>query len=415
MPPRKRKDVRKPPEPEAEIVEPVLPQRRTCGTMPVHERLLRSDPAYVRARAASENGHFAVATGQRPLTRTGITVIPVVVHVVHHGAAQNLSEEQVHSQIDALNRDYGLANADLNAVPPPFRPLVADTRIRFTLATTDPDGAPTDGITRTATRRRSFSDDDDVKATSTGGADAWPADRYLNLWTAPRLTSSAGEILGYAQFPGGPARTDGVVIVHSAFGTTGTATEPFQLGRTTTHEVGHWLNLRHIWGDDGTGCSGDDFVLDTPNQGGPNYGRPTFPHLSCVNGPVGDMFMNYMDFVDDAAMVMFTVGQAVRMQSCVEHDRSTIGSSDPMNRSIAGDPSDVAEGADGRRPELSPEAVEQLAAAAQLEIGRYRVALDTLVAADSVGALSPGDRAQADALYREYLAFLDHLQQQLSV
>lgn len=413
MPPRKRNESRKPREPKPDVVEPVLPQRRGCGTMPVHERLLRSDPAYVLARAASENGHFAVATGQRPLTRTELTVIPVVVHVVHNNPAQDLSEEQVRSQIDVLNRDYGLANADLDTVPPPFRPFVADTGIRFALATTDPSGAPTDGITRTATRRRTFSDDDAIKSTSKGGADAWPADRYLNLWTAPNLTSSAGAILGYAQFPGGPARTDGVVVVHSALGTNGTAAEPFDLGRTATHQVGHWLNLRHIWGDDGAGCNGDDFVPDTPNQGGPNYGRPTFPHVSCVNGPVGDMFMNYMDLVDDAAMVMFTVGQAVRMQSCVQHDRSTIGASDPADRSAGGGPS--GEGADGRRPELSPRAVEQLAAAAQLEIGRYRVALDALAAAASVGALGPGDRAQADVLYREYLQFLDQVQQQLSV
>ena len=138
-----------------------------------------------------------------------------------------------------------------------------------------------------------------------------------------------GGLLGYAQFPGGPAATDGVVILHSGFGTSGTAAAPFNLGRTATHEIGHWLNLRHIWGDDGTGCSGSDFVADTPNQGGPNYGTPTFPKVSCGNAPNGDMFMNYMDYVDDAAMVMFTAGQVTRMQASLDGLRSSIGTTIP--------------------------------------------------------------------------------------
>src|SRR5690606_13088965 len=147
---------------------------------------------------------------------------------------------------------------------------------------------------------------------------------------APRLVGAGGQTtLGYAQFPGGPAETDGVVILHSAFGTTGTATAPFDLGRTTTHEIGHWLNLRHIWGDDGTGCAGSDFVADTPNQGGPNYGKPTFPQISCGNGPNGDMFVNFMDYVDDAAMVMFTAEQTVRMQAALDSNRSTLGVTRP--------------------------------------------------------------------------------------
>ena len=120
-----------------------------------------------------------------------------------------------------------------------------------------------------------------------------------------------------------------MVILHSAFGTTGTAAAPFDLGRTATHEIGHWLNLRHIWGDDGTGCSGDDFVADTPNAGGPNFGAPTFPHVSCNNGPNGDLFMNYMDYVDDVAMFMFTAGQVDRMQAALDGPRSSIGVTGP--------------------------------------------------------------------------------------
>ena len=133
--------------------------------------------------------------------------------------------------------------------------------------------------------------------------------RYLNLWVC-----EMEDLLGYGQFPGGPAQTDGVVIDHQAFGTSGTATPPFALGRTATHEIAHWLNLFHIWGDDGLGCVGNDFVDDAPNQAGPNTGMPTFPSITCGNGPDGDMFVNFMDYTDDAGMVMFTAGQAIRMR-----------------------------------------------------------------------------------------------------
>jgi hypothetical protein len=122
-----------------------------------------------------------------------------------------------------------------------------------------------------------------------------------------------------------------VVILHSAFGTSGTAAAPFNLGRTASHEIGHWLNLRHIWGDDGTGCAGSDFVADTPNAGGPNFGTPTFPNVSCNNGPNGDLFMNYMDYVDDVAMFMFTVGQVDRMQAALDGPRSSIGVTGPCD------------------------------------------------------------------------------------
>ncbi|WP_347469442.1 zinc metalloprotease [Burkholderia stagnalis] len=297
------------------------PAQRTCGTMQVHERLLRTDPNYVRNRIASENYHHMSMRGLAVASRTGVTQIPVVVHVVYNTNVQNISDAQVQSQIDVLNRDYRKKNADIGSVPAAFLPLAADCRIQFVLASTDPSGGATNGITRTQTNVTGFTDDDKVKAASTGGADAWPATQYLNLW----VCQLDGGLLGYAQFPGGAATTDGVVILHSAFGTVGTAAAPFNLGRTASHEIGHWLNLRHIWGDDGNGCNGSDFVNDTPNQAGPNYGTPAFPHVTCSNGPNGDMFMNYMDYVDDAAMFMFTAGQVQRMQACLDGDRSSIG------------------------------------------------------------------------------------------
>ncbi len=151
-----------------------------------------------------------------------------------------------------------------------------------------------------------------MKSSATGGIDPWPTDRYLNIW----VCQLGGGLLGYAQFPGGPADTDGVVILHSGFGTNGTAAAPFDLGRTTTHEIGHYLNLFHIWGDDGSGCSGSDEVADTPNAAGPNFGVPTFPHVTCSNGPNGDLFYDYMDYTDDRGMVMFTNDQVARMEAC---------------------------------------------------------------------------------------------------
>jgi hypothetical protein len=197
--------------------------------------------------------------------------------------------------------------------------LAVDTMIRFALAKTDPNGKPTTGITRTRTTATSFTQDDSVKSTARGGQDAWPSDKYLNIW----VCSLGNGLLGYAQFPGGPATTDGVVILNKAFGTVGTAAPPFNLGRSATHEIGHWLNLRHIWGDT-EDCSGSDFVDDTPNAQQPNFGKPTFPHLSCNNAPNGDMFMNYMDYVDDDSMVMFTTGQVARMQATLAGPRASI-------------------------------------------------------------------------------------------
>jgi ABC-type taurine transport system substrate-binding protein len=297
------------------------PQVRRCGTMEVHRRLLSTDPEYARMRDEIENHAMRYEAGEIGTQRTGVTRIPVVVHVVWNTPAQNISDAQIASQIEVLNRDFRRTNADYILTPAPFLALAADARVEFFLAITAPSGAATSGIERRQTSVVGFDDDNAVKSAATGGMDAWPAANYLNIWVCPL----GNHLLGYAQFPGGPAHTDGVVILHSAFGITGTAAAPFNLGRTSTHEIGHWLNLNHIWGDDGTGCAGTDNVADTPNQAGFNTGSPTFPHVSCSNGPSGDMFMNYMDYVDDRAMMMFTAGQILRMQACLDGVRSAIG------------------------------------------------------------------------------------------
>jgi hypothetical protein len=322
MPPRKRTETAPADE---------LPTQRVCATDEVHERLLRTVPGYAEVRSEIENRTARVLAFGEAVLRTGCTEIPVVVHVLYRNSTENISDGQIQSQIDVLNADFRATNSDRSSTPGVFQSLIGDARVTFKLADVDPAGNPTNGITRTSTNNTSFSSDtDNAKHTSTGGEDAWPADRYLNLWTCGNLRNGSGQaLLGYAQFPGGPSDTDGVVILQSAFGTTGTATAPFDLGRTATHEIGHWLNLRHIWGDDGTGCTGDDFVADTPNAGGPNYGKPTFPHVTCNNAPNGDLFMNYMDYVDDDAMFMFTQGQVARMQAALDGPRSTVGVTGP--------------------------------------------------------------------------------------
>ena len=188
----------------------------------------------------------------------------------------------------------------------------------------DPNGAPTSGIVRRRTGKRQFSTaTDDVMFDAYGGSDAWPPADYLNFWICPNL----GSANGYRGQPRRrPGNRDGVVITAFSVAKPATARSPAVRGRTATHEVGHWLNLLHISGDDQGSCRGaGDLVADTPNNAAPIAGHPTFPHVSCSNGPDGDMFMNYMDLTDGTCTVMFTRGQAQRMQDCLDGIRSTIG------------------------------------------------------------------------------------------
>jgi hypothetical protein len=305
-----------------------IPRKRVCAAMDEHNHLAAVDEVYRSNRRAIES---FTATA-RMARRTTVVRIPVVVHVLFNTEEENISQAQIDSQIAALNRDYRNANPPAE-IPVPFRPLATDARIEFGLAVRDPLGKPTTGVTRKRTSKTVFPYDPlDREATAKlnalvkfdeFGRAAWPRDSYLNLWTC----TIDGGLLGYAQFPGGPAATDGVVILNTAFGSVGSArvpNNPFDLGRTAVHEVGHWLNLLHIWGDDSGGCTRSDNVADTPNQADSNGGTPAFPHVSCDNGPNGDMFMNYMDYVDDAAMFMFSKGQVDRMDAALAGPRKAL-------------------------------------------------------------------------------------------
>lgn len=316
---------------------------RKCGTSTLHNRLLQRDPSVGVRREALERATESWITSRRNRAESPAVVvtIPVVVHVVYRTTVQNISDAQIQSQIAVLNKDYRKLNTDINSIPSVWRPLATDVEIQFCLAARTPSGAATTGITRTVTTKTRFLnttgtlDPDDVKSDATGGKTGWDPSKYLNIWIC-RLDE---ETLGYSYFPSDIVdypELDGLVIDYRCFGTTGAAgTSPFVgfgLGRTTSHEIGHYLNLSHPWGDDlvgGTTCE-SDYVSDTPQCFDAAIGCETFPYnvgTTCVTDANGQMFMNYMDYSDDNCLFFFTAGQAARMQAAVNTSRPLLLSS----------------------------------------------------------------------------------------
>lgn len=305
-----------------------------CGTSLNMQLIQRESPELYNQLLQIENHTNSFINDKllKSATATNVIRIPVVVHVLYNISNQNISDDQVRSQIEVLNEDFRRQNADKANTPTAFSTLASDPEIEFFLACVDPNGNTTNGITRTQTSILSFpvyfntngttnEATTKIKFASLGGHDAWPSNRYLNIWTC----NLANSLLGYAQFPGiGLPNTDGVVIKYNCLGKRGDLDPTFNKGRTATHEVGHWLNLIHIWGDDDNNngtcttneCSGTDNIADTPNQGESNTGRPTFPKTDCCSTITpGVMFMNYMDYTDDAFMNFFTTGQTNRMRA----------------------------------------------------------------------------------------------------
>ena len=282
--------------------------QRACLTQAYAEQQQALSPSYGAGRAAVEafiRQHTTQVTTLKTAAQE-IIRIPVVVHVLYNNPSHNISDAQVASQLAALNRDFRRQNADTINTPDRFKTLGADIEIEFVLASADPKGRPTTGIVRKQTGVSDWSMDDKIKFSAQGGDDAWDSKSYLNIWVG-----NLRGLLGYASEPGGAADKDGVVISVSAFGTLNML-GPYDKGRTVVHEVGHWLGLRHIWGE--TYC-GDDLVDDTPRQGNYTTGCPTTVRTSCGNNATGDMYMNYMDFVNDACMNLFTHGQKLRMRA----------------------------------------------------------------------------------------------------
>lgn len=272
-----------------------------------------------------------------PNYRASVISIPVVVHVIHNGDAygtgENIRDEQVLSQIQVMNEDFRRM-----AGSPGFGPGV-DVEIEFCLAQTDPSGNFTTGIDRVNLNLASF--DRTAVEGNLKPNTIWDPTQYLNMWTC-RFSGDLNGVLGYAQFPsnsgltglaanGGAATTDGVIMAYNAFGSSaiypaGSYLAPYDRGRTTTHEVGHWLGLRHIWGDGG--CTVDDFCADTPVAGAANFGCPTGTD-SCPTNPGLDQIQNYMDYTDDTCMDRFTQNQKERILTVmsVATRRATLASS----------------------------------------------------------------------------------------
>ncbi len=295
---------------------------RSCATTAYQEALLKKDSALLlrqlQTRQQAENASLKLSQS-KALRKTTVT-IPVVFHVVYNTEAQNIPDEQILSQLAILNNDFRRRNTDTVDTPSHFKPLAADTEIEFCLASIDPNGDLTTGITRTKTDKISFETSrDDVKFASRGGADIWDSRQYLNIW----ICNITGNILGYSSFPGYNASIDGVVLLYSSIGAPpfNRAAGPYNQGRTATHEVGHWLGLRHTWG---AGCNNADGIDDTPNQQRETSGCPDNIVSSCNNGPFGNMWQNYMDYTDDGCMNMFTRGQAAFMQATLATARASI-------------------------------------------------------------------------------------------
>jgi len=239
--------------------------------------------------------------------------IPVVIHVVWNAIEENLSDELIWSQVEALNRDFNKENNSLKNIPEEFKHLAADVGIKFCLATENPRGETTNGIVRIRTNEETIGIGKNIFYTAQGGSDAWDTERYLNIWICNMGTT----ISGYGTYPTLtlPAET-GVVINFKYFGINGHS--KYGQGRTTVHEVGHFLGLKHIWGTD-SGCETDDGIEDTPFQQKSNIGCPQHPQKSCGSN---DLLVNFMDYVQDPCMVMFTKGQKEWMRSTLFTFRS---------------------------------------------------------------------------------------------
>ena len=318
-----------------------------CGTVPYMQNLFKDKGLHENTEQFEQWLQTRISQRKKQSNLRALAgpyKIPVVIHVIHSGAAigseGNLSDAQIISQIDVLNKDFKRLNSDAANTPPEFLSVAGSLDIEFVLAKQSPEGLPTTGIVRVNGVQPSWSvnQDEELKAVS-----YWPSEDYLNIW----VTNLSGGYLGYAQFPvsnlagleefhDGLAETDGVVIDYTVFGV-GASDPQYNLGRTTTHEVGHFFGLRHIWGDE-SGCSGTDYVGDTPNQADETYDCPTHPVNDCSTTK---MFQNYLDYTDDACMNLFTQGQVDRMSIIIEDPsvprRSSLLTSPGLDDPICGE------------------------------------------------------------------------------
>lgn len=272
--------------------------QRECATNEAVQSIINSNPGVKQRMDQVELFTKRIIESNEVQKAAGSTIIiPVVVHVLYNKPEENISAAQIQSQIDVLNEDFNLRNADRTQVPGIFSGVLANVGVQFVL----------DQVVRKATSKKSWPANDNMKFNQQGGSNSVDPEHKLNIWVC-----NLQKYLGYAYYPGITPELDGVVCLYSAFGRIGTLMAPYNKGRTATHEVGHYLNLRHIWGD---ATCGTDLVDDTPLHNTANFGCPTYPHLSTCAGTPVEMTMNYMDYTDDFCMFMFSNGQKSRMLS----------------------------------------------------------------------------------------------------
>lgn len=292
-----------------------LSAQPACYSYDYKQQVLMSDPSarnevnaienFIQQKIASRSSGLM----GKPGGGNTIIKIPVVVHIVYHTPEENISDAVVYSQIRVLNENFRRLNADTVNTPAAYKAIAADCEIEFELAISDPKRRSTTGIVRKYTPVTMWNADDKMKFSAETGDDAWDSKNYLNIWVC-----NMGRAAGYSSFPGGPAAKDGIVIGYNVFGVN--TKSGYEMGKTAVHEAGHWMGLRHIWGD--TFC-GNDMIDDTPTQNTFTSGCPSGIRLSsCTNNPTGDMYMNYMDLTLDACTNLFTLGQKDRMRATFE-------------------------------------------------------------------------------------------------
>jgi hypothetical protein len=284
-----------------------------CGTMARSNNLETVSVSYHAGMEEMRNMAANFESGVvSPNNRgTDEMVIPVVVHVVYRENVNNISMEQINSQIEALNRDFGWTQNDKDKIPSIWRDLGKSSGFIFELADKDPDGNFTNGVTRTKTTVQDIGDTNAYYRTSLGGIDPWIQSHYVNIW----VCEIGNNVLGYTYLPSTSAEpNDGIVMAPRAFGMIGTATAPYDKGRTLVHEMGHYFGLRHLWGTEEGACTNTDYMNDTPWQNEANFGCPNFPTVSCSSEDDGDMFMNFMDYTRDTCALFFTTNQVEFMQ-----------------------------------------------------------------------------------------------------